>query len=58
MEKKIVVLGGLGKSARRDRCVDRIVFRGGLSIAICSHSSVDKPMVIKKWKSEQSLSEK
>lgn len=35
-----------------------VVDRGGLSIAICSHSSVDKPMVVKKWKSEQSSSEK
>lgn len=30
MGKKIIVLGGLGVSERRDRCVDRIVSRGGV----------------------------
>lgn len=39
MEKKIVVLGGLGVSERRDRCVDRIVFRGGVRIFVAfSHT--------------------
>ena len=50
MGKKIIVLGGMGVSERRDRCVDRIVSRGGCSIALCSHIQVDKPMVVKKWK--------
>ena len=50
MEKKVKVLGGLGKSERRDRCVDRIVFRGGCQFALPAHISVDKPMVVKQWK--------
>jgi hypothetical protein len=46
---KIRVMGGLGKSARRDRDPDRILDRKGLIFAIPAHASTDQPMVIKKW---------
>lgn len=52
MEKRIKVLGGLGTSERRDRCVDRIVHRGGCEFALPAHISVDKPMVVKRWKKD------
>lgn len=30
--KQIIIKGGLGVSARRDRCVDRILDRGGVAL--------------------------
>lgn len=51
--KKIIVLGGLGVSARRDRCVDRILCGGGTMFSIPSHASVDKPMIVKKYKNAE-----
>lgn len=56
MEKKIKVLGGLGVSPRRDRCVDRVVSGGGIIFCLPSHISVDKPMVVKRWKGNQKSS--
>ena len=51
MEKKIIVLGGMGISERRDRDPDRIIFRGGCIYALPAHISVDKPLVVKCRKS-------
>ena len=34
MEKKIIVLGGLGVSERRDRDPDRVLSRGGVSYTL------------------------
>lgn len=51
-KRKIIVRGGLGVSERRDRDVDRILDRTGIMFTIPSHSSIDTPMVIRKWKSE------
>jgi hypothetical protein len=50
--RKIIVRGGLGVSERRDRDVDRILDRKGVMFTIPSHSSVDTPMVIKKYGKE------
>lgn len=48
MEKrKIIVLGGLGVSARRDRDPDRIMARGGCVYALPAHISNDRPLVVK-----------
>lgn len=47
--KRIIVLGGLGVSERRDRCVDRVLGGGGVIYAIPSHAMHDKPLVIRKY---------
>lgn len=56
MEKKIKVLGGLGVSPRRDRCVDRVISGGGIIFALPAHIRFDKPMVVKRWKGNQKSS--
>lgn len=50
MEKKIIVLGGLGVSERRDRDPDRILHGGGIVYALPAHIQADKPLVVRKWK--------
>ena len=49
MANEIKVVGGLGKSERRDRCVDRVLHRGGCVFCLPAHCSIDKPMVVKKY---------
>ena len=50
--KEIIVLGGLGASARRDRCVDRILYGGGCEFTLSAHISTDKPMVVRKYETD------
>lgn len=49
MEKKIIVLGGLGVSERRDRCVDRILGRGGCTYTLPAHMKHDRVLVVKRY---------
>ena len=55
MEKKIIVLGGLGVSERRDRCVDRVLSGGGIAFTLPAHIDKDKPLVVKKWEKSYNL---
>lgn len=48
--KKIIVLGGLGISERRDRDPDRIMSGVGIVYALPAHISTDKLLVVRKWK--------
>lgn len=50
MEKKIIVLGSIGKSDRENRDNMRVMSRGGCCITIKAHVEKEKPMVLKKWK--------
>lgn len=50
MEKKIVILGGLGVSARRDRDVDRVIDRRYSVYTLPAHMMRDRILVVKKWK--------
>ena len=47
--KRIIVLGGLGLSERRDRDPDRILDGGGALYTLPSHAAQDKPLVIRKY---------
>lgn len=46
---KIIVLGGLGVSARRDRDPDRVMSGRGIIYALPAHISSDKPLVVRKY---------
>ena len=48
---RIIVLGGMGVSARRDRDPDRVLHRKGIVYALPAHISTDKPLVVRKYKS-------
>ena len=48
-EKKIIVLGGVGKTKRENRDDMRVIFRGGCSQTLKAHISQSPPLVIKKW---------
>ena len=47
-QSRIIVLGGLGVSERRDRDPDRILDRKGIVYALPAHISIDKPLVVRK----------
>ena len=49
-QDKIIVLGGLGVSARRDRDPDRVLYRKGIIYALPAHISTDKPLVVRKYR--------
>lgn len=49
MEKRIIVLGGIGPNDRRNRDDARVIDKGGCCMTLKSHIEKDKPMVLKKW---------
>ena len=49
----IIVLGGLGVSARRDRDPDRVLCSKGIIYALPAHISSDKPLVVRKYESHK-----
>ena len=50
MEKRIIVLGGIGRNDRENRDNMRVFDRGGYSPTLKAHIDKDKIMVVKKWK--------
>lgn len=50
MQKKVVVVGGLGVSARRDRDPDRVVWGGMQMYTIPSHCYKDNILTLRKYK--------
>lgn len=53
VEKKIIVLGGLGVSERRDRDPDRILHRGGCIYTLPAHIDKDRPLVVKRYERDK-----
>jgi hypothetical protein len=50
MEKKIKIIGGIGKNERQNRDRYRVMDRRGQSVTICSHDAQEPPLGLKKWK--------
>ena len=50
MEKKIVVLGGVGNTDRENRDNMRVFSRGGCCPTMKAHIDKDKILVVKKWR--------
>lgn len=46
---KVIVLGGMGVSERRDRDPDRILSRMGIMYTLPAHIDKDRPLVIKEY---------
>ena len=48
--QSVNILGAIGNTARQNRDNMRVLGRNGTIYALKSHISMDKPMVIRKWK--------
>ena len=57
MEKRIIVLGGIGRNDRENRDNMRVFSRGGYAPCLKAHIDKDKLMVVKKWKRKLKLPE-
>ena len=53
MEKRIIILGGIGNTERQNRDDARVLGGGGMIYTLKSHISVDKPLVLRKWKRQK-----
>lgn len=53
MEKRIVVLGGIGNTDRQNRDNMRVLGRGGMVYGLKAHIDKDHPLVLKKWKRKE-----
>ena len=50
--QSVNILGAIGNTARQNRDNMRVLGRNGTIFALKSHISIDKPMVIRKWKND------
>lgn len=50
MERKIIVLGGIGRTERENRDNMRVFSGGGTAPTLKAHIDKDKILVVKKWK--------
>jgi hypothetical protein len=48
MEKRIKIIGGIGKNDRQNRDRYRVMNRGGCCVGLCSHDSIEPPLALKK----------
>ena len=53
MEKKVNVVGTIGKTDRMNRDAFRVL-RGGIAYTLIAHIGKDHPLVIKKWTKSKS----
>lgn len=53
MEKRIIILGGIGNTERQNRDNARVLGGGGMIYTLKSHISVDKPLVVRKWEEQK-----
>jgi hypothetical protein len=53
MEKRIIILGGIGNTERQNRDNARVLGGGGTIYTLKSHISVDKPLVLRRWKRQE-----
>ena len=54
MEKKIIVLGGIGRSERENRDCCRVIFRGGQCFALKSHIDKEPPYLVRRYEKSKS----
>jgi hypothetical protein len=47
--KKVIVLGGIGKTDRENRDAMRVLGGGGATFTLISHISVEPPKVLRKY---------
>lgn len=47
--KKVIVLGGIGKTDRENRDAMRVLSGGGATFTLISHISVEPPKVLRKY---------
>lgn len=50
VEKKVIVLGGVANTERKNRDSGRVMSRKGICYTLPAHISVEKPLVIRKIK--------
>lgn len=50
MEKKVIVLGGVANTERKNRDSGRVMSKIGICYTLPAHISVEKPLVIRKIK--------
>jgi hypothetical protein len=50
MKKRVIVMGGIGRTERENRDDMRVFSRGGYAPTLKAHIATEKPMVIRKWK--------
>ena len=48
VEKKVIVLGGVANTERKNRDSGRVMSRKGICYTLPAHISVEKPLVIRK----------
>lgn len=47
--KRVIVLGGIGKTDRENRDAMRVLSGGGVTFTLISHISVEPPKVLKRY---------
>lgn len=50
MEKKVIVVGAIGKNERKNRDSYRVILGGGISFTLQSHIEKEQPLVLKSRK--------
>ena len=50
MDKKMIILGGVARYARKNRDSGRVFSGGGTIGALPAHVAVEQPKVLKRWK--------
>jgi len=50
VSKKVIVLGGIGKSARQNRDSMRVIGSKGCIYTIPAHADKEQPLVVKRWR--------
>lgn len=50
MEKKVIIVGSIGKTERMNRDAFRVMSGGGTAYTLTAHISKDKPLILRKWK--------
>jgi hypothetical protein len=49
MEKKINIVGGVGKNERQNRDRHRVMGGGGIAVSMCAHDDKEPPLALKRW---------
>ncbi len=50
MEKKVIIVGAIGKTERQNRDACRVMLGGGMTFTLIAHIEKEQPLVLKEWK--------
>lgn len=50
MEKKVIIVGAIGKNERKNRDSCRVMLGGGMTFTLQAHIEKEQPLVLKEWK--------